>query len=101
MNGRVEVLVDGEWGTVCDDQWDDNDAGVVCRSLGYLRGALTARGEAYYGEGEGPILLDNVNCEGNETSIADCESNPIGENDCTHREDAGVECEESIGPSTV
>ncbi|XP_071785959.1 scavenger receptor cysteine-rich domain-containing protein DMBT1-like [Asterias amurensis] len=89
-NGRVEVYYNGEWGTVCDDGWNLNDAQVVCRQLG-LGPAVSIGGP--YGRGKGPILLSDVACEGTETSISDCDQPGwYPQTSCHHREDAGVIC---------
>ena len=92
-NGRVEVFISGveEWGTVCDDFWDDTDATVVCRQLGFKSG-IARYGSKGFGPGTGEIWLDNVNCTGSETSLADCKHAGIGVSNCYHNEDAGVQC---------
>ena len=48
---------------------------------------------AYFGEGKGPIHVDNVKCTGNERSLADCIKQDIGTHNCRHSEDAGVICD--------
>ncbi|PVD37781.1 hypothetical protein C0Q70_00382 [Pomacea canaliculata] len=68
--GRVEISVGGLWGTVCDTDWDDEDARVLCRTLNYTDGY--AVGDAYYGQGAGPNWLSNVRCKGSERSLAEC-----------------------------
>ncbi|NXI15241.1 NETR protein, partial [Irena cyanogastra] len=94
--GRVEVYHDGKWGTICDDQWDDRDAEVVCRQLG-LSGTPKALSWAHYGQGSGPILLDEVQCSGNELSLDQCKKSDWGQQNCDHIEDAGVSCDPFTG----
>ena len=90
--GRVEVNYNGLWGTVCGDGWDDTDAGVVCRQLGFGSSG-TAIGSASFGQGSGPILLDSVTCSGNESTLASCGHLGVGvTRSCNHREDAGMRC---------
>eukprot|EP00057_Strongylocentrotus_purpuratus_P022278 XP_011676752.1 PREDICTED: deleted in malignant brain tumors 1 protein-like [Strongylocentrotus purpuratus] len=89
--GRVEVMYDGSWGTICDDAWGLKDATVVCRMLGF-EGALAAPGNASFGRGSGNVLLDGVTCDGSEDNLAECSHNGVGVHDCDHGEDAGVRC---------
>ncbi len=92
--GRVEVLYQGAWGTVCDDEWDIIDARVVCRQLGYVD-AVRESVSAEFGQGTGLIVLDNVACTGVENNLFECPLDPrmpFGRNNCKHAEDAGVVC---------
>jgi len=111
--GRLEVWHKGEWGTVCDDDFDDNDAAVVCRTLGFTGGeklegtgyGFTARDdnedvtETDMGKtGSGIIWLDQVDCAGTEQNFFECprvanKANwGVGHEDCAHREDVFMKC---------
>ncbi|NXH11566.1 DMBT1 protein, partial [Bucco capensis] len=90
-SGRVEVLHRHQWGTVCDDSWDEEDAAVVCRQLG-CGTVVSAHGESWFGQGHDAIWLDEVNCTGKEETLLECLANPWGKHNCDHMEDAGVVC---------
>lgn len=89
--GRVEIFYRGQWGTVCDNLWNLLDAHVVCRALGY-ENATQALGRAAFGPGKGPIMLDEVECTGTESSLASCRSLGWMVSRCGHEKDAGVVC---------
>ena len=98
LTGRVEIFHSGQWGTVCSDSWDINDANIVCKQLGF-RPATQAFGGASHGQGSGPIWMDDVACSGSESLLSECSHRGWGNSDCTHSKDASVQC--SYGSSVV
>uniref|UniRef100_F6UD58 Scavenger receptor cysteine rich family member with 4 domains n=1 Tax=Monodelphis domestica TaxID=13616 RepID=F6UD58_MONDO len=93
--GRLEILYNGSWGTVCDDDWDVVDANVACRQLG-CGYALPVPLPLAFGQGRGPIQLDNVDCKGQEAALSECGSHGWGVHNCYHYEDVAVMCDELL-----
>uniref|UniRef100_A0A3B1J117 SRCR domain-containing protein n=1 Tax=Astyanax mexicanus TaxID=7994 RepID=A0A3B1J117_ASTMX len=89
--GRVEVLHRGQWGTVCDDNWDMRDAAVVCRELGCGEAVDTFH-ESHFGSGSGPIWMNDVDCSGSESTLKNCRSPLWGKHICNKTKNSGVIC---------
>ena len=90
----MEVNYNGEWGTVCDDGWDDTDAGVVCRQLGFGSSGTAIS----YDQHSHPTFLEDVMCTGTEATLARCAHYGINiTRNCNSLLSAGVKCSETQG----
>ncbi|XP_060677691.1 deleted in malignant brain tumors 1 protein-like [Hemiscyllium ocellatum] len=98
--GRVGIHYDRLWGTVDDDKWDLLDASVVCRELD-CGSAVSAPRQAYFGEGSGPIMTWNFECNGTERALRDCQSERWGHYTASYTNNAGVICSDHILPRLV
>ena len=75
--------------------WDMTDTNVACKQLGYVRAARFK----FLGQGSGPIWLNGVNCNGNESSLDQCQHQGWGGHNCRHDEDVGIVCYTGIWTS--
>ena len=86
------MYYNGRWGTVCNDGWDEQDAKILCRQLGFKSSEIADFGLARKEE----ILLDNVTCFSNDTILASCGHYGVGIRvGCNHNsyyKVAGVKC---------
>lgn len=96
LEGRVEVKVQGQWRTICDEDWDGLDATTVCRMLTEYPIDQNVTGIAYksafFGRGTGRVAMSRVNCNGSEVSLLSCPADMTGGVNCDHSRDAGVSC---------
>ena len=96
IQGYVQVQHNGEWGSICDDNFEDNHNGanVVCKMMGYAYGTYSTEYKQIpiATQIKPTILLDNVICKGSETSITQCAHSGWDVHDCRHSEAVGVNC---------
>jgi len=92
--GRVELYLNGTWGTICDDYWGIEEANVICRMLNYSEGAWSTQCCGWYFRGFAPrkIWLDDVHCVGDEHSIGECSHGGWGNHNCGRSNNVGVVC---------
>ncbi|KAL5021757.1 hypothetical protein ScPMuIL_000912 [Solemya velum] len=91
--GRIEILYDGQYGTICNKKFDEKAARVACRMLGFdPDGGVELYNSTRFGEGEGEIWLDEVSCDGSENRLQDCKHGRFGVDHCDHGQDVGLAC---------
>ncbi|XP_035854494.1 scavenger receptor cysteine-rich type 1 protein M130-like [Sander lucioperca] len=96
-SGRLEVKTNQStqhWSSVCEDDFDQQDAEVVCRELGC--GAPSVLQGALYGEVEPPMWTKEFQCGGNESALLDCRSSVSDRNTCSPGKAVGVTCSEPV-----
>ncbi|XP_028418433.1 protein bark beetle-like [Dendronephthya gigantea] len=86
--GRLEILHQGIWGTICDDGWSQINSDVVCRELGFPTGTFTRE----FGAGTGRIWMDDVRCTQADRSLRQCSHRGFGSHNCRHDDDVGLIC---------
>ncbi|XP_034038409.1 scavenger receptor cysteine-rich type 1 protein M130-like [Thalassophryne amazonica] len=93
-SGRLEVKLNQSWSSVCEDDFDQQDAEVVCRELGC--GPPTVLQGVLYGEIEASTWTKLFQCGGNESGLLACESSGSGRNSCSPHKAVGLTCSESV-----
>ena len=97
-SGRLEVLHNGTWGSVCNDRWTSTNSLTVCKRLGYGYGRVSRLGRPLsipnylWSTDDQPIWMSDVQCDRKHTSLGMCRHSGWGVNDCTHSQDVYLSC---------
>ena len=90
--GVIEVSHNGAWGAICDTNFNNNNAYVLCRMMGYESGAYNATYKQSNVSKSNNIWLDELQCNGTETDVEQCLHRGWGVHNCTHADDVSVRC---------
>ncbi|CAC5355805.1 unnamed protein product [Mytilus coruscus] len=93
-SGKLEILHNNEWGTVCSDNFDKIEAQVACNQLGYSYGSVLEKTVA---TSTLRIWLSELRCNGGETKLSDCSHTDWGKHTCSHGNIVGIRCFEGNG----
>ncbi|XP_053197796.1 scavenger receptor cysteine-rich type 1 protein M130-like [Scomber japonicus] len=93
-SGRLEVKSEQSWSSVCEADFDQQDAEVVCRELGC--GAPSVLQGALYGEVEAPMWTKEFQCGGNESALLDCRRSDSARRTCSPGKAVGLTCSEPV-----
>ncbi|KHJ84371.1 scavenger receptor cysteine-rich domain protein, partial [Oesophagostomum dentatum] len=93
--GRLEVFVDGTWGTVCNRTWTAKLAQMACNQLGLVSDPeFFENWRLFRSKGDLPMIMDNIRCEENEVDLTKCRHDGVSHNvpaGCRDTEPFGVQ----------
>merc|ERR1712035_204585 len=98
-SGRLEEKSNQQWSSVCEDDFDQQDAEVVCRELSC--GAPSVLQGGLYGEVEAPMWTKEFQCGGNESALLDCRSSDSARNTCSSGKTVGLTCSGRRGAAAL
>ncbi len=90
-SGRLEILHDQTWISVCDAAFDQQDAEVVCRELD-CGAPVQVLGAAAFDKGDAQMWSQEIECRGNESQIHLCPTSPSHQNNCSHENSVELMC---------
>ena len=94
-NGRFEICIGGTWGTVCDEEFHNIDAKIVCKQLGHSYEGAEAVFGGVFGYGEDAVAITTLHCVGDETAITQCFFTTGSDvSSCSHANDVGIICQD-------